>query len=181
MMKLTDHLPAGLRKMLPPFVLEKIPFLMSGAVSTAISMGVYLLLVDRVLPPGPATIVAYGSSVIVNFFLQRYFVFELRRSVRSAFALSMMVSAGGMGLDWLIVTGLHRFPLLGAREWAIKLTAQVITFFYNFYAKRRVFEGKKGARPRDAGNAEEQSRAPQATNKTESNRPPEDSEEVEPF
>ena len=143
MKKLTDYLPAGVRRYVPDFVLEKIPFLLSGTVATGISLGVYLLLVGRVLPPGPATLVAYGSSVVVNFFLQRYFVFELRRSVRSAFALSMLVSAGGMAFDWLIVTGLHRYPLLGDREWAIKLTAQVIVFFYNFYAKRRVFEGAR--------------------------------------
>lgn len=137
------------------FVREKIPFALTGLVATGINFGVYLLLVDRYLPPGPATAIAYSSSVIINFFLQRYFVFELRRSVRSAFALSMLVSLGGLGLDWLIVTGLHRFPLLGDREWIIKLAATGIVFFYNFYAKRRVFEGARpptecGASPRAA-------------------------------
>jgi len=140
-------LPAGLRRMIPPFVLEKIPFLMSGIVATGINFGMYLLLVDRFLPPGPATMIAYSSSVVVNFVLQRYFVFELRRSVQSAFALSMLVSAGGMLIDWLIVTGLHQFPYLGDQEWIIKGAATGIVFFYNFYAKRRVFEG---ARPQDA-------------------------------
>lgn len=91
--------------------------------------------------------IAYSSSVLVNFILQRYFVFELRRSVQSAFALSMLVSAGGMLIDWLIVTGLHQFPFLGDQEWIIKGTATGLVFFYNFYAKRRVFEG---ARPQDA-------------------------------
>ena len=125
------------------FVKEKIPFALTGLVATGINFGVYLLLVDRYLPPGPATVIAYSSSVILNFFLQRYFVFELNRSVESAFALSMLVSAGGLVLDWLIVTGLHSFPYLGDQEWVIKLAATGIVFFYNFYAKRRVFEGKK--------------------------------------
>lgn len=125
------------------FVREKIPFAITGAIATGINGGVYLLLVDRVLPPGPATLLAYWSSVILNFFMQRYFVFQLNRSLRSAFVLSMLVSFGGMGLDWLIVTGLHRFPLLGQAEWLIKGTAIFIVFFYNFYAKRRVFEGKR--------------------------------------
>jgi putative flippase GtrA len=128
------------------FVKEKIPFALTGLVATGINFGVYLLLVDRYLPPGPATVIAYSSSVILNFFLQRYFVFELNRSVRSAFALSMLVSAGGLILDWLIVTGLHSFPYLGDQEWVIKLAATGIVFFYNFYAKRRVFEGKKGGK-----------------------------------
>ena len=124
------------------FVAGKIPFALTGLVATGINYGTYLLLVDRYLPPGPATLIAYSSSVIINFFLQRYFVFELRRSLRSAFALSMLVSLGGLGLDWLIVTGLHRFPLLGEAEWLIKLAATGIVFFYNFYLKRLVFEGK---------------------------------------
>jgi len=128
------------------FVKEKIPFALTGLVATGINFGVYLLLVDRYLPPGPATVIAYSSSVILNFFLQRYFVFELNRSVRSAFALSMLVSAGGLVLDWLIVTGLHSFPYLGDQEWVIKLAATGIVFFYNFYAKRRVFEGRKGGK-----------------------------------
>ncbi|WP_020567776.1 GtrA family protein [Neolewinella persica] len=126
------------------FVKEKIPFALTGLVATGINFGVYLLLVDRYLPPGPATVIAYSSSVILNFFLQRYFVFKLNRSVQSAFALSMLVSVGGLMLDWLIVTGLHSFPYLGDQEWVIKLAATGIVFFYNFYAKRRVFEGKKG-------------------------------------
>jgi len=125
------------------FVKEKIPFALTGLVATGINFGVYLLLVDRYLPPGPATVIAYSSSVLLNFFLQRYFVFKLNRSVQSAFALSMLVSVGGLMLDWLIVTGLHSFPYLGDQEWVIKLAATGIVFFYNFYAKRRVFEGKK--------------------------------------
>lgn len=130
------------------FVREKIPFALTGAIATGINGGVYLLLVDRVLPPGPSTLIAYWSSVVLNFFMQRYFVFRLNRSLRSAFVLSMIVSIGGMGLDWLIVTGLHRFPLVGDAEWLIKGVAIFIVFFYNFYLKRRVFEGKRDEGPR---------------------------------
>lgn len=127
------------------FVTDKIPFALTGLVATGINYGTYLLLVDRYLPPGPSTLIAYSSSVIINFFLQRYFVFKLRRSLRSAFALSMLVSLGGLGLDWLIVTGLHRFPILGQAEWIIKLAATGVVFFYNFYLKRLVFEGRGDA------------------------------------
>ena len=140
-----------------PFIREKIPFAVTGGIATAINGGVYLLLVDRVLPPGPATLIAYWSSVLLNFFMQRYFVFQLNRSLRSAFVLSMLVSVGGMGLDWLIVTGLHQFPVLGTAEWLIKGVAIFLVFFYNFYAKRRVFEGKRdqGAGPWVRGKSEE--------------------------
>ncbi|WP_157974464.1 GtrA family protein [Lewinella sp. IMCC34183] len=121
---------------------KKVPFALTGLVATGINYGLYLLLVDRYLPPVPATLIAYSSSVVLNFFLQRYFVFELRRSLRSAFALSMLVSLGGLLLDAGIVFGLHYLPLLGDREWLIKLVATGVVFFYNYYGKRRVFEGR---------------------------------------
>lgn len=121
---------------------QKLPFALTGLVATTINYGLYLILVDTYLPPLPATLIAYSSSVVLNFFLQRYFVFELRRSLRSAFALSMLVSLGGLLLDAAIVYGLHYFPLLGDREWLIKGVATGVVFFYNYYGKRRVFEGR---------------------------------------
>lgn len=121
---------------------RKLPFAITGLVATGINYGLYLLLVDKYLPPLPSTMIAYSSSVVLNFFLQRYFVFELNRSLRSAFALSMLVSLVGLLLDAAIVFGLHYYPLLGEREWLIKGVATGVVFFYNYYGKRRVFEGK---------------------------------------
>lgn len=140
------------------FVREKIPFAVTGFIATGINYGLYLLLVDRYLPYMPATILAYSSSVVLNFFMQRYFVFELRRSLRSAFLLSMLVSLGGLFLDAAIVWFLHtdwvtqwmeQFILATRRshalpksnEWLIKGIATIVVFFYNFYLKRFVFEG----------------------------------------
>lgn len=140
------------------FVREKIPFAVTGFIATGINYGLYLFLVDRYLPYMPATVVAYSSSVVLNFFMQRYFVFELRRSLRSAFLLSMLVSLGGLFLDAAIVWFLHtdgvtqwmeQFILATRRshvppksnEWLIKGIATILVFFYNFYLKRFVFEG----------------------------------------
>ena len=145
------------------FVREKIPFALTGLVATGINYGTYLLLVDRYLPPGPATLIAYSSSVVINFFLQRYFVFKLNRSLRSAFALSMLVSVGGLFIDWLLVTGLHRFPIVGNAEWAIKLVATSIVFFYNFYLKRYVFEGSDSGAAAGAEQREGAEHAAEAT------------------
>ncbi len=116
-------------------------FGLTGLVATAINYGVYLWLANRYFRPEIATVIAYSSSVLLNFVLQRYFVFELNRSVRSAFALSMLVSAGGLLLDLAIIWFLHRFPVLGSAEWLIKGVATGVTFVYNFFFKRLVFEG----------------------------------------
>ncbi len=152
------------------FVAEKLPFALTGFVATGINYGLYLFLVDRYLPYMPATVVAYASSVVLNFFMQYYFVFELRRSLRSAFLLSMLVSLGGLLLDAALVWGLHTdwaldtshrwseniHSFFGSRrgkgiaehkEWLIKGMATAVVFFYNFYLKRYVFEGARKSNP----------------------------------
>lgn len=143
------------------FVWEKVPFALAGLLATSVNFCVFLLLADRYLPPGPATMIAYTSGAIINFFVHRYFVFNLNRSAGSAFLLSMAVSVGGLFLDWLIVTSLLRIGWLGNTKWLVKLVATGTVFLYNFYAKRRVFEG---ARTQDARAADEPSQpAPDET------------------
>ncbi len=137
--------PMPLWKRLWKFGWEKLPFALTGLVSTGINYGLYLWLVDRYLPPLPATTLSYASSVLVSFYLQRYFVFKLNRSFRSAFVLAMLVSLGGLLIDAALVYGFHFIPWLAAREWLLKGLTTGLVFFYNFYGKRRVFEGKRTA------------------------------------
>ena len=128
------------------FVAEKIPFAITGLIATSINWGLYVLLVDDYLPYMWATVVAYSSSVILNFFMQRYFVFELRRSVRSAFAWSMLVSLGGLLLDAALIYSFHNWIIFSDEEWIIKGVVTGMVFFYNFYLKRLVFEGRRSKR-----------------------------------
>ncbi|MEM9835631.1 MAG: GtrA family protein [Bacteroidota bacterium] len=134
------------------FVAEKIPFAMTGAVATAVNFGVYLLLVDRVLPYLPATMIAYASGVLLNFVLHRYFVFDLNRSVSGALGLTLATSGIGLLLDAFIVFVLHRTNVLGDSEPLIKITTMGILFFYNFYSKRYAFEGRKTSRSKESNN-----------------------------
>lgn len=124
------------------FVVEKIPFAITGLIATSVNFGMYLLLVDRFLPYLPATMIAYASGVVINFILHRYFVFKLNRSVSQAFGITLITSGIGLTLDALIVSGLHRSNVFGEKEWLIKGTAMAILFFYNYYSKKYAFEGK---------------------------------------
>jgi putative flippase GtrA len=127
------------------FVAEKIPFAITGLVATSVNFGMYLLLVDRFLPYLPATMIAYASGVVLNFFMHRYFVFDLNRSASKAFGITLITSGIGLTLDALIVSGLHRSNIYGEREWLIKGTAMGILFFYNYYSKKYAFEGKSSS------------------------------------
>lgn len=123
------------------FVLQ-VRFAASGLVATVVDYGLYLLLVNRILAPVPANIVSYAIAVVLNFILQRRFVFELKRPGYLVFVLSLAVSAGGLAISTAIIHVLSGIPFFSARQYITKLIATGIVFFYNFFSKRFVFEKK---------------------------------------
>lgn len=121
-------------------LLLKLRFALSGLVATLVDYGLYLLLVGRFLGPAAANVASYSCSMVLNFVLQRRFVFTLKRSVGRAFVLSMTVSLGGLLLSTLIVHSLSQLGFFAQRQYLTKLVATGTVFFYNFYLKRLVFE-----------------------------------------
>ncbi|NUO00149.1 MAG: GtrA family protein [Saprospiraceae bacterium] len=124
------------------WALPKAKYAAAGAVATGVDYTVYLLLVNKVLAPVPSNVVAYSAGMIVNFFLQKRFVFQLRRSVGKAFFFAALVSLGGMFLSSVIIYGLSLQPFFNHHQAVTKLIATGLVFFYNFYLKRYVFEGR---------------------------------------
>jgi putative flippase GtrA len=124
------------------FIVKVFKFVLSGAFATAIDYFLYLLLVHFQWSPLSANITSYTASVVVNFAMQKRFVFDLQRSVSKAFALAMLVSLVGMGISTFIVVSLSTWTVFNDRQYIIKLIATGIVFIYNFYFKRYVFEKK---------------------------------------
>lgn len=120
--------------------LLKAKFALSSLVATSVNIGIYMLLVNKVLPPVPSEIIAYSVAVVINFILQKRFVFDLRRKLSHAFWLSMLVSLGGLLLSTAIIYSLNLHPFFQQNQLITKLCAVGIVFFYNFYLKRYVFE-----------------------------------------
>ncbi len=121
---------------------QVLKFATSGAIATAINIGLYLLLVGRGVPPVPSNIIAYSMAVLVNFSLHRRFVFKLKGSVKRAFLLSMLASLIGMGIDTTLVWAFNQVDFLFKRQLLLKLLSTGIVFGYNFLSKRYVFEGE---------------------------------------
>lgn len=113
---------------------------MTSAIATILDYVVYLSLVNRIFSPAISNVISYSCGMVLNFILQKRFVFDLQRSVSKAFGLSMLVSFGGMGLSTLIVSGLSRIEFFDTRQYITKIIATGMVFFYNFYLKRYVFE-----------------------------------------
>jgi putative flippase GtrA len=120
----------------------KLRFAMTGAVATGVDYVVYLALVNRIFTPVVSNLISYPCGVLVNFVLHRRFVFHLQGSTSRAFGLSVLVSAGGLGLSTLLIYGLSQIDFFALHQPVTKLASAFVVFFYNFYLKRFVFEGK---------------------------------------
>ncbi len=131
---------SNLRSKILKLVALKMKFAMTSGVATAVDYGVYLILVHRFFSPVVSNIISYSCGMIINFLLQKRYVFNLQRSVHQAFILSLIVSIGGMGLSTAIVYGLSQVDFFFQRQFIVKLVATGMVFFYNFYLKRFVFE-----------------------------------------
>ena len=122
--------------------LLKAKFATTGLVATAIEYVLYALLVNYGLALKSAQLLSYAVAMVVNFLLQKRFVFKLQRSTRQAFFGAVLVSLGGMALNFLIYSTLINIEFFKVNHFISKLLATGIVFFYNFYFKRYVFEKK---------------------------------------
>ncbi|MEL7119488.1 MAG: GtrA family protein [Bacteroidota bacterium] len=118
----------------------KAKFALSSLVATSVNIGLYMLLVNKVFAPVPSEIIAYSVAVVINYILQRKFVFSLKRKEWQAFTGAMLVSLGGLILSTLIIYLLNLVPFFQENQLITKLCAVGIVFFYNFYFKRFAFE-----------------------------------------
>jgi putative flippase GtrA len=122
----------------------KLKYAASAGIATAVDYGIFFGLKNGFLFSATlAQPFAYATGVLVNFMLQKRFVFALNRSVWSAFGLALLVSLGGLLLSTGIIYLLdNHLPFFRQHSLLAKLLTSGIVFFYNFYLKRLVFEGK---------------------------------------
>lgn len=130
----------GIVEKLKKLFFLKVKFAMTSSVATLVDYGLYLALVYSVLSPVLSNIVSASCGMIVNFFLQKRFVFNLQRKVSTAFALAILVSLGGIALGTTIIWVLNHWAFFQIHQYLTKLVATGVVFFYNFYLKRFVFE-----------------------------------------
>ena len=118
-----------------------------GAIAFAIDYTVMLLLTEVVgLHYLLSSAAAFLVSVVFNYILSVSYVFEMDRSRSGGgqFAFFALMSAGGLGVNqlvmWLLSDGLHIPYQLS------KLAATGVVMVYNFVTRKLFLEGKGGAR-----------------------------------
>ena len=120
---------------------QEIRFLFTGLIASGIDYFLYLFLVEAVdMIPLYANAISFPTSVLVNFFLQKQLVFELKRSLGAAFGWSMLVSTGGFLLSMGIIYTLNLWPFFQNNQYITKLIDKAIVIVYNFFCKRFAFE-----------------------------------------
>ncbi|WP_353483815.1 GtrA family protein [Haliscomenobacter sp.] len=122
----------------------KLKYAASAGIATAVDYAVFFSLTKYLaFAPVQAQPPAYAVGVLINFLIARRYVFDLNRSVWSAFRWSVLVSLGGLTISTgLIYLFDHEVPFLQDKTLLAKILTSGIVFFYNFYLKRLVFEGK---------------------------------------
>lgn len=120
----------------------KVKFALTGSVATIVDMTLFYFLEKYFVTAVIANVISYSVGMVINFILQRRFIFDLQRKVSTAFLGSLLVSLGGLGLSTLIIYILNQYAFFQDLPIAAKIIATGIVFFYNFYLKRYVFEKK---------------------------------------
>ena len=119
----------------------KTKFAASSGVATLVDMGLFALLAKITsIPVEIINIITSLVGMVVNFILQKKYIFQLNRKVRTAFILSLIVSLGGIFISTSIIYGLKTILIFQTYPILAKLIATGIVFFYNFYLKRFSFE-----------------------------------------
>jgi len=120
----------------------KIKFAFSSLFATGVDYFLYLFLVNGVLPPVSSHIVSNITGILINFFVQKKFVFELQRTAMMAFVYAMAVSGSSLLISSSLLFGLNHFSFFSERTAFTKLLLIGLMFFYHFYFKRFAFEKK---------------------------------------
>lgn len=129
-----------LRKILDTFILPKLKFASTSFVATVVDYSIYLVLFYSGLPKATSNVISASCGFLVNFFLQKKYIFTLRRKATTTFVISLSFSLAGIGISTALILLLSKNSVLNQHQYITKLLVTGIMFFYNYYTKRIAFE-----------------------------------------
>ena len=120
--------------------LLKAKYATASCTATVVDYDLWFLLKNTLFDPVTAHFIAYPIGVLTNFALQKRYIFNLHRKLRTTVLMAMTISAIGWGLGTLIMYFLVKIPFFAATPVLAKMLVNGLLFFYNFYFKRFAFE-----------------------------------------
>ena len=118
--------------------LKIIKFLTTSILATSIDFLFYTGLLF-IFTPVVAHFCSATTGMILNFILQRKFVFNVRRGLKSSFLLSLLFSVGGVFLGAGIIYFLMKLAFFAEHPLIAKMIAIGVVFFYNYETKKIAF------------------------------------------
>lgn len=129
-----------MKKGLISLFLIKLKFAASSALATIVDYFLYILLVSYAFTPVISNLISASVGMIINFVIQKRYIFTLKRKVATVFLISVLVSLGGVGLGTLFIFLLNKIAFFNEYQFVTKAIVIGIIFNYNFYFKRYAFE-----------------------------------------
>jgi len=121
-------------------ILLKLKFAGSSSIATAVDYCLYQILVLNGFSPAKANLISAGHGLVINFILQKKYIFDLNRKLESAFFISFFSSLLGLVLSTFIIHHLSQIDFFSNNQFITKAIVTGLLFFYNFYMKRFAFE-----------------------------------------
>ena len=115
-----------------------VKFLTSSAMATVVDFVLYNVLILSLIP-AVANMISASVGMVINFVIQRRWVFTPTRGVRASFVLSLLFSLGGVALGTLLIYMLTTWTFLSNYPVIAKVVAIGIVFFYNYETKKIAF------------------------------------------
>lgn len=115
-----------------------VKFLSTSLIATGVDFTLYSILLF-ILPPVGAHFCSSTTGMVVNFILQKKFVFDLKRGLKTSFVLSLLFSVGGIFLGASIIYLLTLLTFFAQYPLVAKCVAIGVTFFYNYETKKIAF------------------------------------------
>ena len=131
---------AGTLEKIKQLLRLKVRFALTSSVATGLDYLLYVGLVYFFFSPVISNVISYTTAALLNFWMQKRFIFELNRKTGRVFMLTLLISAGGLLLSTSIIYLLSRIPFFANYQFITKMVTTGIVFFYNFYLKRFAFE-----------------------------------------
>ena len=122
------------------FILPKLRFAGTSSIATVVDYGLFLILAYSGMSKVHSNLISATCGFLVNFVLQRKYIFESRRKVRTSFLISLGFSLIGISISTFFIYLLSQIPFFDLYPFITKLLVTGIMFFYNYYTKQIAFE-----------------------------------------
>lgn len=130
----------SLKEFWQSFLLPKLRFAGTSSVATVVDYGLFLVLAYSGMGKVHANLISASCGFLVNFTLQRKFIFDTKRKVRHAFLISLGFSLVGIGISTYLIYLFTQIEFFDVYPFITKLLVTGLMFFYNYYTKQIAFE-----------------------------------------